>query len=122
METFGGRLKQLRETKNLKQDQLGHYLSIAPSTIGAYERNTRQPNFDILVKTADYFSVSLDYLLCRTNDKRTVEMALKENSRELRDFLTQNAVLFNGNELTNEDKRRVMDILTGLFWSQMSRL
>lgn len=53
----------------MNQGTLAKKLNISPSTIGMYETNKRQPNYDILVKIADLFNCSLDYLLERT-DKR----------------------------------------------------
>lgn len=64
---FGNRLKDLREDSDLTQEQLAKYLNVARSAIANYELETREPSLDLLVKIADYFNVSLDYLLCRTN-------------------------------------------------------
>ena len=122
MTTFGERLKDLRNERHMKQDDLAHAIEVAPSTVGAYERNTRQCNYEILCKIADLFNCSVDYLLCRTDDRRTVELALQENSQELKEFLAKNSVLFNGAELSLEDKRRIMDILTGMFWNTFNNL
>ena len=122
MATFGIRLKELRSSRGLRQDQMAEILGIAPSTIGAYERDTREPNFDLVVKIADYFNVSLDYLFARTDDKRTLDDALKDNSYDLKEFLRNNYVLFNGNELSTEDKQRILDVLLGLFWNDLTNL
>lgn len=122
MTTFGTRMKELRTSRSLRQDQLAEILEIAPSTVGAYERDTREPNFELVVKMADYFNVSLDYMFCRTDDKRTVAEALKDNSYDLKEFLRNNYVLFNGNELSVEDKQRILDVLLGLFWNDIRGL
>ena len=60
---IGKRLKELREDKGLKQEELAKYLSISPSAIGMYETNKREPNDNILLQIADFFNVSTDYLL-----------------------------------------------------------
>lgn len=65
----GNRIKQLREEKGLKQEELAKVLSVAPSTIGMYERDEREPNDSITLKIAEYFGVSTDYLLGKTNIK-----------------------------------------------------
>ena len=122
MSTFGTRMKELRTSRNLKQDEMANILGIAPSTVGAYERNTREPTFELVVKMADYFNVSLDYMFCRTDDKRTLDEALKDNSYDLKEFLRNNYVLFNGNELSLEDKQRILDVLLGLFWNDIRDL
>lgn len=65
---FGKRLKLLRDKHNLSQQELGKSLSLAKQTISGYENGTRKPDQDILMRFADYFGVSVDYLLGRTDD------------------------------------------------------
>ena len=64
---LGNRIKQLREEFNMSQETLSINLGVSPSTIGMYETNKRQPNYDILNKMAEIFSVSVDYLLGNSN-------------------------------------------------------
>ena len=66
---FHDRLKDLREDSDLTQEQLASKLKITRSAINHYENSTREPDFEILIKIADLFDVSLDYLLCRTNKR-----------------------------------------------------
>lgn len=72
----GNRIKQLREEKGLKQEELAKVLLVAPSTIGMYERDEREPNDSITLKIADFFGVSTDYLLGKT-DIRNIEDEFK---------------------------------------------
>ena len=67
--TFGERLKRLRQENNLTQEALAEQLKIVKSTITKYEKNTREPEFEILIKIADYFGTSTDYLLGRIEKK-----------------------------------------------------
>jgi transcriptional regulator with XRE-family HTH domain len=67
--TFGERLKQLREEHNLTQKALADKLQIVKSTINKYEKNTRKPEFEILVKMADILDTTTDYLLGRTDNR-----------------------------------------------------
>ncbi|WP_052263141.1 helix-turn-helix domain-containing protein [Clostridium tyrobutyricum] len=66
---FGDRLKELRESKNLKQSELANELGIGRTTLSHYELNNRQPDFNTLEKIANYFDVSIDYLVGRTDLK-----------------------------------------------------
>lgn len=68
---FGRKLKELRLEKSINQSELGEIIGISPSTVGMYERDQRFPDKEILGKIADYFEVSVDYLLGRT-DERTI--------------------------------------------------
>lgn len=124
MQTFGKRLKEQRNKKHLKQDEIAHIFGVAPSTIGAYERGSRQTTLDTICKMSIFFGVSVDYMLGLTNDERTIENFKKEDnkSQELIDFLKDQAVLFNGVSLNEHDKQRVLDILSGLFFAEWNRI
>lgn len=66
---FGERLRELRTDRNIRQEEIAQHLGITRQAYGKYESDERQPSYNILVKIADYFNVSLDYLLGRTNIK-----------------------------------------------------
>lgn len=61
------RLKSLRAEKKITRRNLAKFLGIDNSTYGKYELGTREPKIETLVKLADYFDVSADYLLGRTD-------------------------------------------------------
>lgn len=63
---FRNRLKELRESNNITQKELAAALDMTPAAIGLYEQGRRLPDLNILLKIADYFNVSVDYLLGRT--------------------------------------------------------
>lgn len=60
---FGNRIKELRNQKSLTLEQLAQRLGVSKSLICAYEAGTRLPSLEMLVKLANSFSVSTDYLL-----------------------------------------------------------
>lgn len=62
------RLKRLRQSMHLSQEQVARLLGVDRSTISSYESNVRQPPLDTLSRIADVFGVSTDYLLGRTGD------------------------------------------------------
>ena len=62
---FKIKLKELREKKDISQYQLAADLHLSQSTIGNWEAGKREPNFKTLKCIADYFDVSIDYLLGR---------------------------------------------------------
>ncbi|EJV93624.1 MULTISPECIES: helix-turn-helix domain-containing protein [Bacillus] len=66
MKTFGNILRELRKEKKITQKDLAHMLKLSESTIGMYERNERQPDYDTLNRIANYFKVTTDFLLGRT--------------------------------------------------------
>ena len=70
---LGERIKLLREIKGISQTKLAKDLYIGRSTISEYESGIKQPPISALVKIADYFDVSLDYLAGRTDKKISIE-------------------------------------------------
>lgn len=65
---FGERLKQLRAVRNLTQKQLAIETETSERGIQNYEMGIRKPAFDVLIALADYFDVSLDYIVGRSDD------------------------------------------------------
>ena len=63
------RLKECRKEKGLTQMQVAIYSDITERAYQNYELNRREPKVEILVRIADLFEVSLDYLCGRTNEK-----------------------------------------------------
>lgn len=61
------RLKELREEKNLLQKDLAEILKITTSAYGFYEQGKRDPDTAVIQKLADFFDVTTDYLLGRSN-------------------------------------------------------
>lgn len=61
--TVGGRIKQARIAKGLKQSELAEMLELAASTVALYEQNRREPNLKTIVKLAKILDLSLNYLL-----------------------------------------------------------
>ena len=63
------RIRDLREDRDLKQKQIAEYLMCDQSLYSKYEREERPLPLEYADKLADFYGVSVDYLLCRTNKK-----------------------------------------------------
>lgn len=74
---FGKRLKLLRKNLKLTQSQLGENLNLSQRAISSYENGIRFPDELVLNLIADYFNVSVDYLLGRT-DIKNIYLYLKK--------------------------------------------
>lgn len=64
------RLKELRRRRHISQLKLGLDLNINQNTISRYETGEREADYKTLIKIADYFDVSLDYLLGRSDQPK----------------------------------------------------
>lgn len=62
------RLKEIRKNRGISQLKLALDLNTNQNTISRYETGKREPGLIELIKIADYFDVSVDYLLERTNN------------------------------------------------------
>lgn len=65
--TFSKRLNELRIENELTRNQLAEKLNVSVRLISYWENGQRECDFDMLIKIADLFSVSVDYLLGRRN-------------------------------------------------------
>lgn len=77
--TFGKKLTLLREEKRIGRQELAEVLNISYSAVAKYETDIRFPDQEILIKIADFFNVSTDYLLGRTDIKHPYQI---KESRE----------------------------------------
>ena len=65
---FQIRLKELREKKGLSQYEFAKKIGVAQSTVGSWESGRREPNYNTTKIIADFFDVSVDYLISRADD------------------------------------------------------
>lgn len=62
------RLQQLRKSRGLKQQEVADLTGLNVVTLSGYEIAKNEPNLEALVRLADVYEVSLDYLMCRTDE------------------------------------------------------
>ena len=80
--TVGSRLKALRLSKNLTQEKFANIFYLNKSSISKYEKDKNLPENQLLIKIADFFDVSVDYLLCRTSQQKLLPSNPKPMSGE----------------------------------------
>lgn len=71
---FGDILKQLRKSHGMTQAELGSRIGLSKAVVSKYENSMGYPTFDVLIRIADYFGVTTDYLLGVANGK-TVDVS-----------------------------------------------
>lgn len=79
---LGKRLKSLRTEKQLKQIDLANMLGVDRTTYTQYETEKSEPDLKTISKLADFFNVSVDYLLGRTNIRNINEAITEMYKRE----------------------------------------
>ncbi|MCQ2016755.1 helix-turn-helix domain-containing protein [Clostridium butyricum] len=88
---LGERIKLLRKEQGITQDQLAEYINVSRSSVNGYENDGVEPSLNVLVKIADKFNVSLDYLLERTEEKYNINIL----DTDTKDFLLKIIELAN---------------------------
>lgn len=95
---FGETLKRLRIQKNKTQLEISKILGVNFQTIYKYEKNIVVPPADTLVKLADYFEVTIDYLLGHSDNNSSMQIAAS----------TKNEIDLS--EICDEDKETLINI------------
>lgn len=85
---FGNILSDLRNKAKITQQELANVLGISRGTIGMYEIGKRDPDTETLKKIAQYFNVSVDYLLGNSNNRNINEPKIPETDKKLIDDIT----------------------------------
>lgn len=128
---LGDKIKDLRKDKNLTQVQLAKEIGIAQSTLGMIEKNRTPAGRKTLIKLADFFGVTVDYLL--SDDEKTdktikpeiqipeeYSSKYKVTSRDKKQYLEEmkkaNEAFFMDDEFNEEAKKEMLDLMSELFW------
>lgn len=107
MGNFNEILRQLRKSRQLTQLELANALQISRSTIGMYEKGSREPDFDTLEIIADYFNVDIDYLLGRST-KTTFLPKTEVQKNHVPETI---AAHFEGKEFSDDDIKAINDFI-----------
>ena len=115
MEIFSTRLKRLRKEREKTQEDMSKLLHIQRSTYGEYERGKIIPPISKIKILADYFGVSVDYLMGNTNfefheERKEIDpLDISKNLKVILEYLedSQAALTFNG-ESIKEEAREIL--------------
>ena len=103
---IGKKIFDLRKENGKTQKEIALYLKISQQANANYESNKREPDIDTLIKIADYFNVSVDYLLGKSeNKKQPADENISELDKELIKIMSK---------LTPAEAVRVRDFVSGL--------
>lgn len=89
---FGQNLAKIRKSRKLSQYDLAEKMGFSRGQIANYEQGTRQPDFETLQKFADFFEVSTDYLLGRTDNPNPIQDLAAHRSDDHMDDLPEEAI------------------------------
>ena len=100
-------LGTLRRERNLSQREAAAKLGISQALLSHYENDAREPKFDFVIRACDYYGVSADYLLGRSDERNGVSIRVFESVRDVVDELmglktSENNLFQKLEQLTNE--------------------
>lgn len=105
---IGERIKALRKEKDLLQKELAQKLELSQQTISLYESNRREPDYENLDKIAEFFNVSTDYILGRTNTRNPEQpkdpAPIADVEEAMKIILDQPGLMLKGDILSDESK------------------
>ena len=102
-------LQTIRKKLGLKQTKVAMDLNITQEAIFSYETGRVFPSSDMLIKLANYYNTSIDYLLCRTKYNMPID-DVKPNNISDTDFILLNKI----NKLSTTNKAKVEGYIDGL--------
>lgn len=112
------KLKQLRKEKNLSQYEAAKLLGFSRGKLANYEQASRQPDYDTLKKIANFYDVSIDYLLGRskTTDLTDNEKEFMEDSKELtiKELTEKYELNIDGEKATEEEIKAAIAFIRSL--------
>lgn len=89
MQSFSNRLIALRKERDMTQTELAKATYIQRSTLSGYETEGKEPNFETLCSLADYFGVTTDYLLGRSNARTNNDAVFVNDTRNFAESYNQ---------------------------------
>ncbi len=110
---FGKRLKELREERNMTQQQLADVLQVGRPTIAGYETKGTEPDFGKIRFLAEYFDVSIDYLLggSDTRVRDSTPLTNEAGNRILQRALQGTGLLDQDGRFTEEGRTIVSEFI-----------
>lgn len=109
------RIQILRKEKNISQDDLAKIIGVVRTTVAGYERNAISPSQDKLLLLSEYFGVSSDYIIGKSDIRNEISVESKDiytNIQTIIDLLrSPGDIYFLGIKLTNFQKQALHDFL-----------
>jgi len=124
MKMLNERLARLREEAGYTKKEVANILNIDPSTYGKYELGKRQPDYETLIRLAELFNVSVDFLLGKTDIRNPADEFLVQakeqygsrGKKQAEELLENIQTMFEGGELPDEDKDEFFRAITEIYF------
>lgn len=112
-----GKLKELRESRHLTQTGMGARIGVTQQNISRYEKDVSTMPVEMLLETADYFNVTTDYLLGRSEMKRNLEGQVQVN-KEIDEYFD---LVEMYRDLDARDREIVLSTITAMIKTKVKK-
>lgn len=114
---LSNKLKELRKTTTLTQSEFAKKIDVARTTYAMYEQGNREPDYETLRKIADYFGVTTDYLLGRSDTPQPTnqisvagqEITLSAEELDVFNELKKHPIMFH--DLATDPEKKVKELI-----------
>lgn len=108
---LGKRIADLRKEHKLSQYELANRIGFSRGKLANYEQGSRQPDYETLIRIADFFDVSTDFLLGKTDlqNKRNFDISLSDEEKKIFDELKKYPVLFH--DLSSNPEKKIKELI-----------
>ncbi|MBB6622543.1 helix-turn-helix transcriptional regulator [Clostridium gasigenes] len=117
---FANKLKQLRTEQKLTQSELAKILKTSASSIGMYEQNRRVPDIELIKIISEYFNVSTDYLLGKSDIKDSADKIFNSSNKTTKQIAKDKeidtiAAHLEGKDITPHKMKMIKRYIDDLF-------
>lgn len=105
---IGKRIRLLRNEKGVSQEELSKVIGVTTSAISMYETGARKPSYEVISRLADYFNVTMDFIVGRTEVRNSINTPqdVNELMKVDPDLLIE---LCRAKDLPEEERRRIKE-------------
>jgi len=113
---FSERLAKLRKSKKLSQYELAERLNYSRGQLSNYEQGSREPDYSTLCKIANFFGVSVDYLIGHSDEiiLSKEDQFIQDNVFSLEELRKKYNVTLDGKETTDEELKNAIALIRSL--------
>lgn len=116
MNLFGDRLRDLREDRNLKQQDVARELYISNKVLSSYERNVAFPSIELLKRICEFYNVSADYLL--QTELKQEKSSLPASEPQMKVLTSEQAKILAYYDRLNEEQKDAVKGLMVLYHTE----
>jgi transcriptional regulator with XRE-family HTH domain len=113
MDTLGQRLRRCRERMGWSQIDVASKVGTSNMNISHYERDTREPSIETLTRLAELYNVSVQWLITGSD--------VSTQQKDIYDLLQRKDCTYRNVLLTDDDKQRIRDFITGVLWDRLKQ-